>query len=687
MDKFNIDDAYYNMFLEETNEQIEAIERDLLALESGQADSEIVNSIFRMAHSIKGASATMGFDNMTSLSHDLENLLGKIRSKEISIDIQIMDVFFTSIDALKNIHQCIANREQCNIDIESLCKEIQQIIIQKTKEKKQSNDDNEISNFKQNKHVDNNIRFDLTQKEIELIERVNPKYDVFKIIIILNKTTKMKSVKCFLITNNLLGIGEVIKTNPENFEKIPDENFGNTFEVLVATENTEKSVYNNINSISEIHKIYMKNVRQREIEIHVPNNLVINDSNKSKKIEKTSIRIDVNKIDKLLNLIGEFIIDKESLNQLSIELNKKYKNDVFVNKLANLMSHINSTASELQDTIMSTRMLPISSVFNRFPRMVRDLAQKCNKKINFVIEGKETEIDKGIIEELVDPLTHLLRNSIDHGIETIDTRKQVGKEEEGLIRLSAKHKEGSIVIEIEDDGNGINIKEITKKVIEKKLSTEEKLKNLSEKEILQYIFEPGFSTANEITDISGRGVGLDVVKSNIGNLNGIIDVETYDGKGTKFIIKLPLTLAILQALLIEEDKYIFAIPIHSIIEMVRLKENEIKERIHNVSGVEVFRWREQTIPIVNVGNYFGLDNYNVKNKMFIVVVGYSDKRFGLVIDKIIGEQEIVIKSLGEYVGNNKLFGDLKGISGVSILGDGKLAQIIDINAISKYRRD
>ncbi|AOT73058.1 hypothetical protein Gferi_09340 [Geosporobacter ferrireducens] len=678
-----MDDLYYAMFLEETKEQIQAIEQELLILEQGQGDTETINSIFRMAHSIKGASATMGFDDMTTLSHHLENLLSRVRAKEIHVDTQVMNTFFKSIDALQEIHLGIQERRDSGVDIESIVAEIQEIIQNKKHQKIQFLQEEE--SLPEENEVEE-AELELTEGEASLCQDIDKRLHIYKVLIEMDKTAKMKSVKSFLIVNNLLGIGDIIATSPENYEQVGDESFGDLFSIIMATEREHEIIYKNINTISEIKHIYMKKVREgKEEQLRLPDNVRVMGSSQgnARREDRATVRVDVNKIDKLLNLVGEFIIDKENLNQIGAALKRKYKNDPLIQKLNNILPHINSIGSEMQETVMSTRMLPLEHIFNRFPRMVRDLAQRCNKEIQFEIEGKETEIDRGIIEELIDPLTHILRNAVDHGFEETEERLKKNKNPTGTLRLSARHEESSVVIEIKDDGKGIDAQRIREKVLEKALATSEHLKLLSDTEVIHYIFEPGFSTAKEISDISGRGVGLDVVKSNIGKLNGMVDVKTVLGEGTRFVIKLPLTLAIIQALLIREDEYVFALPISSIIETIRLKGNQVREEIHEVGGLEIFDWREQAIPVIRIGKYFDIQETKRSDKLFIVIVGHSERKFALVVNKLVGEQEVVIKSIGDFIGKNKLFGNVQGISGVSILGDGSFAQIIDVAAISR----
>ncbi|WP_432403412.1 chemotaxis protein CheW [Wukongibacter sp. M2B1] len=687
MDKFNINDVYYSMFLEETKEQIEKIEQDLLLLENGQGNMETINDIFRMAHSIKGASATMGFEDMEKLSHSLENLLSKIRDKEIDIDVNILNIFFKGIDGFKYIHQSLSKGEECIIDLNELIEEIDDIVkSRKGLEKKVvlEDENGEALNKKNDAQNIEDVDLELSDYEKKLCENIDLELKLYKIIIIMSSNTKMKSVKAFLIANNLVGIGDIITTDPINFEQLPDEDFKNIFKIVFAANKEYEEIYKNINSISEIEKIIIKKVRDSKKQVETPKNVkIIEKKEKFKRKEISTIRVDVNKIDKLLNLVGEFIIDKEALNQIGDGLKRRYKGDTLVSKLVSMLPHINYIGTELQETVMSTRMLSLEHIFNRFPRMVRDLSQKCNKDINFIIEGKETEIDRGIIEELIDPLTHIIRNAIDHGLETMAERKLTQKDKVGTLKLIARHEENNVVIEIEDDGKGINVERIKKKVMEKNLAREEELQTLSNGEIINYIFEPGFSTAKEVTDISGRGVGLNVVRENIRKLNGIIEIKSEEGIGTKFVIKLPLTLAIIQALLIGEKSYTFAIPITSIIETLRLKEEEMIDKIHKVGNSEFFDWRDQAIPIIRIGEYFDVCKERNNKKLFIVVVGHSEKRFAFIVNKLLEEQEIVIKSMGAFIGKDKLLGNIKGISGVSVLGDGRFAHILDIASLTR----
>lgn len=681
MDKQNFDEIYLNLFLEETKEQIQNMEEKFLMFEQGNHEQDIVNEIFRLAHSIKGSAAVMEYETMAQLSHNIENLLDKIRDKKIIADNEVMDVLFECIDLLKNMHATIKLGNIPNIDISHILSKINAIIFSAEREKK-SKCDNTNHDVDDDKTLDQE-ELELTEEEKILCEDVEFDLYTYKIRIMLDENSQMKCIKGFMLIRNLSSICNIIKCDPPDFEKLSDNEFDGIINVIATSKENYESVNKKIHTISEIKDIYIKKVREKgKKDQQIENKRIIKNKksveNSTHLKKDSTIRIDTIKIDKLLNLVGEFIVDKETLNQLALELKEKYKHEPLINKFLNLIPHLSYIGSELQEAVMSTRMLSLDNVFNRFPRMVRDLSKRCGKSLEFTIEGKETEVDKEIIEELVDPLTHIIRNAIDHGLEYPQERRVSGKCETGTLKLSGRHEGNNVVIEIEDDGRGIDSSKIRKKLLDKGFCTEDKINFLTEKDIIKYIFEPGFSTTDEVNDISGRGVGLDVVKSNIGQLNGIIDIQTKVGKGTKFIIKLPLTLAIVKALLVKEEDYTFAIPVSSIIETLRIKGEEINNSIHKINEVEMFKWRDELIPLIRMNNYFQTNSMQEQNKLFIVVVGYSEKKVALVVERLLNEREIVIKSMSDFIGKNKLFGNVEGISGISILGDGGFAYILDL---------
>jgi two-component system chemotaxis sensor kinase CheA len=679
MHRLDIKDPYQAMFIDETREQLEQMEQELLNLESGRADNETINIIFRMAHSIKGSAATMELAEITEIAHLLESLFMKVKGQEIALEAPVMNTILEALDTLKSLHRYLWDDTAEVPDMEVVSSKIKLLIGETPKAKGKAE--------RQEATVDEIF----TDEELEIIKESKSNSGKYKVVITLNDDAELKGVKAYIICHNFEDLGEILSVAPSDYENLADEEFGCKISLLLATEEGEEVVRRVLNSVTELKETKIISFRESEIAgdeerkatkpadvIPIKDNEAKNDRRVD---EKTSVKVNINKINKLINLMGEFVVDKEALNKLSMELKKKYKKDPSVIRLIDVFTHISYLGSELEELVLSTRMLPLENIFNKLPRMVRDLALKCNKNVNFIIEGKETGIDRGIIEELVDPLNHILRNCIDHGLEPEEERIRNGKNPSGTIKLSASQGENHVVITIQDDGKGIDVSRVREKALENKLIGKEESETLSDEDIIKYIFEPGFSTAREVSEISGRGVGLDVVKSNIGKLNGIIDINTAQNEGTTFTIKLPLTLAIIKAMLIKEGPCTFAIPVASIVEIIRLKGKEHKELIHDTGKNEVFSWRDQAIPLVRMEIYFELDSQSDPNKMFIIVVGNGERKMALVAERVIGEQEIVIKSMGDFVGKDKLLGEIQGVSGVSILGDGSFAQIVDIAAM------
>ncbi len=398
------------------------------------------------------------------------------------------------------------------------------------------------------------------------------------------------------------------------------------------------------------------------------------------KVVDRTIRIEVERLDELMNLVGELVLGRNRLSQIISEVLGKFEGEQIAREIIDAVSQVDHLTSELQTVVMRARMLPIAKVFNKFPRMVRDLAREMNKEVELLIYGEETEVDKSVIEHIYDPLVHLIRNAIDHGIEPPEERIRLGKPEKGKIILKAEHEGNYIVITVEDDGRGIDPEKIRRKVIEKKLVTEQEANSISDKDILNFIFLPGFSTASKVTNVSGRGVGLDVVKANITKLNGMIDLQSTPGQGTKFILKLPLTLAIIQGLLVEVRGEIFIIPLSSVLEVVRVPRTQV----HSIKGKEIIRLRDSVLPIVHLGKIFNLNhsvNGEEKENLYIVVLGLAEKKLGVVVDGLLGQKEVVIKSLGSYLSS------VKGIAGATILGDGTVRMIIDVAQIFRMSNE
>lgn len=678
MSRLDKNDPYHMLFIEESDEQIERMERELLLLEAGEADEDAINIIFRMAHSLKGASSTLAIHEMSELSHQLESLLMKVRNHEMTLEGLTMEVALKAIDLLRGIHSGLLDPDAEPVEIEDISGRIAGLLRTSVGDMTEP-----VALPKATKESQAAVIFQEIPSGAVIVS-VTFEADLI-----------LKSVKAYIVEKALSVLGTVLKVFPEDYEEIPDDDFGNMFLVALDTQQTAEAIEKQLNTITDLMSFSVEKNAQQTVERPFHNGAPegpeiparsSDGKRASTEEEKCSVRVSVHKINQLINLVGELIVDKEAMNKLSKDLKRRYKKDPAVIRLLDVYQHIDYLGSEMREIILSTRMLPLETIFNKFPRMVRDLAKKCEKRVNFVVEGKETGIDRGIIEELVDPLTHLLRNAVDHGIGSPEFRRSHGKPESGTITLSASQGENHVLITVGDDGGGIDPERIRRKAVEKGLLAAEAAEKMSREDIIQMVFEPGFSTAAEVSDVSGRGVGLDVVKSNIRRLNGTIEIFTEVGQGTRFVIKLPLTLAIIKAMLVREGRCTFAVPVSSIIEVMRLKGNEGWALIHSTAKNEVFSWREQMLPLLWLGECFQMPTNRQRDKLYIIIVGHGEKKTALAVEKIMGEQEIVIKSMGDFVGKGRLFGELRGNSGVSILGDGSFAQIIDVAAISRKER-
>ena len=677
----------YKTFIDETAEQLEIIEQEILKLEKDSDDKNALNEVFRMAHSLKGSTALMGFENMTKLTHALEDMLQKVKDKEIVITAEIVDILFESLDMLKKMKDSINNqKESKSLKPQPLIDKIERY----TQPGKPVADKN--ANKDSDRPDDDNIKISMQDKGI-INEAIIKGEHVYLIKILIEEEAIMKAIKSFLIVNNLKGTGQVLRAEPEDYERLPDTEFGNQLNLILISTEGENLIREQIEVVNEIREVRITNysdlvnneaqgdMEQEVIGLEVSES--VKDNSDFRKEKRSTIRVDIRKLDKLMSLAGELVIDKERLVQISTKLRNKYNNDEDVQALLSVIPHLDSIGDEIQESIMAVRMYTIENVFDRFPRMIRDLAHHSGKDINLIIEGRDTELDRSVIEEIVDPIVHLLRNSVDHGIESKEERIKKGKSTVGTIRLEARQEQSDVEIEVSDDGKGIDIDKVKQKILEKGLSTKEKIKSMGESEILDYIFMPGFSTSSTVSEISGRGVGMDVVKTNIEKLSGIIEMSSEKDKGTKVTLKLPLTLAIIDALLIGQSKNKYALPLTSVIETLRLSKKDIEQDFHHIKEKEMYSWRDMIVPVVRLDKYFDTPIENDPEKYFAVIVAFSEKRLCLLVERLIGEQQVVIKPLIEYIGKGKILGDIKGISGATILGDGNFALILDIPGILK----
>ena len=629
-------------FLIEAFELIEQIDHDLVELEANPEDLELLNRIFRVAHTVKGSSSFLNFDVLTELTHHMEDVLNKARKGELKITPDIMDVVLESVDMMKGLLESIRDNGSdaaAGIDIKNICVRLTQIsegeapsaaaeapaapAPEPVKEPEPvapaEEAAPEVSDAELSKLSDSEV-----EAEIERLLKVRKAEDQAR------RASK--------------GIAP----------KSPEE-------IAPATSAASAPASKPAPS------------RERDADKKVPAA-----SSNSAVAQEQTIRVEVKRLDHLMNLIGELVLGKNRLLKIYDDVEERYEGEKFLEELNQVVSSLSLVTTDIQLAVMKTRMLPIAKVFNKFPRMIRDLSRELGKQIDLEISGEETELDKSIVEEIGDPLVHIIRNSCDHGIEDPETRKAMGKPEKGLVQLKAYNEGNHIVVEIVDDGKGLDADMLKAKSIEKGIITEREADAMSEKEAFGLIFKPGFSTAAKVTNVSGRGVGMDVVKTNIEKLNGIIDIESEVGKGTVMKLKIPLTLAIIQSLLVGTQEEFYAIPLASVLETVRVPIDDI----YTIDGKNVLRLRDEVLSLVRLSDVFGVNKvFDGGDQTYVVIIGVAEAKLGIIVDTLVGQEEIVIKSMGDYLQN------IPGIAGATIRGDGRVTLIIDVGAMMEMAKD
>ncbi|MGL6174340.1 MAG: chemotaxis protein CheW [Cellulosilyticaceae bacterium] len=654
---------YLQIFIDESKDNVQHLNENLLRLETSPKDEQIVNEIFRVAHTLKGMAGTMGFTKMQRLTHHAENVLSEIRGHKLNVDTQIIDILFQCLDALeKYVEEIIQTSSEGTEGFDELIRQLEQLIKRNESEMQ----------------VLVGVETTKLPQEVEEIKEIAFKQgnSVFEINICLTRTCILKAARAFLVFNELGDMGEIIHCIPCT-QDIEDEKFEREFKVILITTYTEEVVQKAIERVSEIESIEIvvsSKAVKKNSEINpygqenVPQTLNEEEKQEAKVVKKQqvsgqSVRVNIDRLDTLMNLVSELIIVKTQLEEMKTqkEQNNNYNESI---------EYLERITTNLHDAVMKVRMVPIETVFNRFPRMIRDVARKLNKEIDLVITGEETELDRIVIDEIGDPLMHLLRNAADHGLEDSEERRQRGKVEKGTIQLKAYQDGNNVIIEVSDDGRGIDANKLRSKAIEKGTMSKGEIEGLSEQEVIQLLFAPSFSTAEKVTDLSGRGVGLDVVKNKITTLGGEVEIKTKVGQGSSFIVRLPLTLAIIQALLVEvvEEKY--AIPLSSIQNIEEIEKKEIKI----IQNQEVIMIRNQVVPIIRLADVLDLIGQE-KEKLMVVIVRKGEKQVGLIVDRLIGQQEIVIKPLGRFLKQIQM------IAGATILGNGEVALILDVNTL------
>jgi two-component system chemotaxis sensor kinase CheA len=719
---------FLEFYLLDSQEQIERLGAGLLQLEKEGGNIGLINDLFRSAHSLKGASGTMGFTPIVAMTHAAEDLLDRLRQGQINVSLEMIDILLAVTDRVKAMLAQVEQRQEITLGYDDLVVSMKALISgekpvvqenpQPVPEKEKALEEDFVP-----------LNFSLDQPESAKINNAHIMgYGVYQVDVKLAPNTLMKAVRAVMATQRLERMGTVIKLLPS----VEDLEVGNadSFSLLVLCDESVEEMRRELFEISELVEVVIHpypdriggveetakgstvdtivvpetSVMEQDIMPNLnPNNVaeekpLITASEPKSLVEPKvtaakasganaptpadgaangegntqvhTIRVDTVRMDNLINLVGEMVITRTRLVQIGLDLKAQYRMDNMVNNLNEANVYLGRLMNDLQESVMRLRMVAIGTVFSRFPRLVRDLAKKTGKEIELVLNGEDTELDKTVVEVIGDPLMHLIRNSVDHGIESPEERRLAGKPELGTVTLDAYHEGNHIAILISDDGAGLPLEKIRNIAVTKGLIGERE--ELSERDIANLIFLPGFSTAEKVTDISGRGVGMDVVKKALNNLGGMVDITTRKGLGTTFTIRLPLTLAIIQALLVEVGEEIYAVPLSSVLETLLVNRTEIK----TVGGLPMVQLRGNTLPLISLQEKFGLPTLETDSgEVCVVVVGFGDKALGLIVDELRGQQEVVIKSLGDFLNN------LPGIAGATILGDGKVTLILDIGSL------
>jgi two-component system chemotaxis sensor kinase CheA len=688
-----------DIFIDETKEHLQNLNTQILELEQDSENMDTINEIFRAAHSLKGMAGTMGYKRMQTLTHDMENVFSEVRNNTIKVNPEMIDLLFQCLDALEeyldNIQQ---NADEGTNDNEPLIKALNDILQSKggaapKEEKKEEAPKAEEPKAEENAggaKADKWKDIKLTDVEYHVIdEAYKNNMFCYGISVYIQESCLLKAARAFLVFKALEELGEVISSKPSS-QDIEDEKFDSDFSIIFLTEHPLEKVISAIKFVSEIEDAVGGKIEPKTEEKPAESASTVpvvktqetkpaaketkaaapaanaNHAKTSKAVNRT-VRVDIEKLDVLMNLVSELIIAKNSL--VSVAGTEVGQNSLAFNEQ---IEYLESVTTNLHESVMKVRMVPIESVVNKFPRMIRDLSKKLDKKMELYMTGEDTELDRTVVDEIGDPLMHLLRNSADHGLESAEKRAERGKPEVGSIFLDAYQDGNNVVIEVKDDGNGIDVEAVKAKAVERGKITPEQAETMTDKEAIDLLFQPSFSTAKEVTDVSGRGVGLDVVKSKIEALSGEIEVRTKLGEGSVFSIRLPLTLAIIQALMVIVGDEKYAISLGTIQTIESIRPDEIKL----VQGKEVIHLRGNVIPLVRLNKVLDIESKTDPNDDIIVLIAKKgDRLAGLVIDELIGQMEIVIKPMGKFVGKCKI------ISGATILGDGEVALILDANAL------
>ena len=678
---------YLSAFLDEASDNLKGLDDLTLELEKDPANMSVVNEIFRTAHTLKGMSATMGYQNMASLTHALEDRLEAARGGKHHLDENDVDIILRCLDIMQSMVDSIrAGETDKKIDVSELVKSLRSFDEAKPEVEKQDNTKKDL------KKDDVSLSADQYEKFIE--EAVHSNSRAFSVFIELSETCLLKSARAYIIINRLEEIGTVFKTEP-SIDSVENEDFENKFRVfLIAKVAQQDEISDMLQKISEIKNV---NVEEFDTSSATSGNINVELSAENKNIDELkehpsvaissnldptvkqsaqvksnakksgsqTVRVDIGRLDKLMNLVGELVIGRARIERLVQEAHLRDFDDP--------LSQLGRISSDIQELVTKLRMVPVSFIFDRFPRLIRDISKSLGKEVQLVLEGQETELDRTVIDEIGDPMVHLIRNSLDHGIEEPSERIAAGKPEIGTLKISAYQEGSGVIIEVQDDGKGIDVEKVKKKAVEKGIISIEESQTISDEEAVKIIFLPGFSLASKITDLSGRGVGMDAVKTKVEALGGQFDVSSKIGVGTRVFVRLPLTLAIVLALLIKVGTEVYAMPLENVEETILVK----KENTRTLNGAPATLLRGEVLPLWGLASSLGTPRDSIDRDEYpVVVVKAGKNRIGYIVDELIGQQEIVIKSLGRFLLK------IKGIAGATILGDGNVALILDMSSLS-----
>ncbi|MDU7473197.1 MAG: chemotaxis protein CheA [Paenibacillus macerans] len=689
---------YLSMFIDESNDHLQSLNEKMLELESNPDDISIVQVIFRSAHTLKGMAATMGFEDLSSLTHQMENVLDLVRNEKLKMQEFIFDTLFRGLDALQSMVEDITQGGEGKADVSSIVADLQSIV--RGDFGQGGGSDAKPAAEAQGASTAGAIQLDQYQYSV-LEQSIAEGHQVLYVEVAISEDSQLKAARAYMVFDLLERFGEIVKAYP-SVQDIEQEKFDRSFSLYYITQKEAAEIQSMILNLSEIGSAQVAALDHETLAqlaagaketaasaapapAPAPETKAANPAPAAKTpaqqgehksgaragggtpAPSRTIRVDIDRLDVLMNLLSELLIDRSRMEQLANEVKRA--------DLTETVEHMSRVGSDLQNIVLKLRMVPIDTVFNRFPRMVRDLAKSLDKKIDLVIVGAETELDRTVIDEIGDPLVHLLRNAVDHGVEPVAERVAAGKPETGTVNLRAFHSGNHVFIEIEDDGHGIDRDKVLKKALKNGVVKESEAASMTDEQVYMLLFAPGFSTAEVISDISGRGVGLDVVKSKIESLSGVVSVQSKLGAGTKFSVQMPLTLSIISAMLIKVGAEKYAIPLSSIVETGLIKREQVRE----LHGYTMIPYRDTHIPLMSLAQLFDIPGFSESDEeeTEIVVIRKGDRMAALAVENFIGQSEIVIKNLGKYLPA------IQGVAGATILGDGQVALIIDPNAFIK----